>query len=125
MKSKRFSEEQIIGILKQTQAAMKVVDLCRMHGIKGVGVFSGLAKSLYNIIIEEKAYDVKTLGESIFGCHPCFFNLQIDRGNNTSMRQPFSHNPAQPLCHSLLVGISLLLPWLALSANLLHRRISL
>jgi len=35
MKSKRFSEEQIIGFLKQVQTAMKVVDLCRMHGIKG------------------------------------------------------------------------------------------
>ena len=33
MKSKRFTEEQIIGILKQAEAGMKVVDLCRMHGI--------------------------------------------------------------------------------------------
>lgn len=33
MKSKRFTEEQIIGILKQAQAGVKIVDLCRMHGI--------------------------------------------------------------------------------------------
>ena len=33
MKAKRFTEEQIIGILKQAEAGMKVVDLCRMHGI--------------------------------------------------------------------------------------------
>lgn len=33
MKSKRFTEEQIIGILKQAQAGMKIVDLCRMHNI--------------------------------------------------------------------------------------------
>jgi putative transposase len=33
MKAKRFSEEQIIGILKQAEASMKVIDLCRMHGI--------------------------------------------------------------------------------------------
>ena len=33
MKPKRFTEEQIIGILKQAQAGMKIVDLCRMHGI--------------------------------------------------------------------------------------------
>ena len=31
MKSKRFTEEQIIGILKQAQAGMKIVDLCRMR----------------------------------------------------------------------------------------------
>ena len=36
MKSKRFSEEQDIGILKQAQTGMKVVDLCRMHGISDV-----------------------------------------------------------------------------------------
>ena len=30
MKSKRFTEEQIIGILKQAQAGMKIVDLCRI-----------------------------------------------------------------------------------------------
>ncbi|WP_407920188.1 IS3 family transposase [Geobacter pickeringii] len=33
MKAKRFTEEQIIGILKQAEAGMKVVDLCRMHGV--------------------------------------------------------------------------------------------
>jgi putative transposase len=33
MNPKRFTEEQIIGILKQAQAGMKVVDLCRMDGI--------------------------------------------------------------------------------------------
>ncbi len=36
MKSSRFSEEQIIGILKQAQAGMKIVDLCRTHGISDV-----------------------------------------------------------------------------------------
>jgi len=38
MKTKRFTEEQIIGILKQAQAGMKVADLCRMHGISDVVV---------------------------------------------------------------------------------------
>jgi len=33
MKPKRFTEEQIIGILKQAQVGMKIVDLCRTHGI--------------------------------------------------------------------------------------------
>lgn len=28
MKPRRFTEEQIIGILKQAQAGMKIVDLC-------------------------------------------------------------------------------------------------
>ena len=33
MKSSRFSQEQIIGILKQGEAGVKVTDLCRQHGI--------------------------------------------------------------------------------------------
>jgi putative transposase len=33
MKKSRFSEEQIIGILKQQEAGMKTAELCREHGI--------------------------------------------------------------------------------------------
>ena len=33
MKSSRFSQEQIIGILKQGEAGVQVTDLCRQHGI--------------------------------------------------------------------------------------------
>ena len=30
---KRFSEEQIIGILKEAEAGLKPAELCRKHGI--------------------------------------------------------------------------------------------
>jgi putative transposase len=33
MKKSRFSEEQIIGILKQHEGGVKTADLCREHGI--------------------------------------------------------------------------------------------
>jgi hypothetical protein len=32
MKRNRFSEEQIIGILKEHEAGVSVADLCRKHG---------------------------------------------------------------------------------------------
>jgi putative transposase len=33
MKRSRFSEEQIIGILKEHQAGLSALELCRKHGI--------------------------------------------------------------------------------------------
>jgi putative transposase len=33
MKRSRFSDEQIIGILKEHQAGLSAADLCRKHGI--------------------------------------------------------------------------------------------
>ena len=33
MKRKRFTEEQIIGILKEAEAGVPVADLCRKHGM--------------------------------------------------------------------------------------------
>jgi len=33
MKRKRFSEEQIVGVLKEHERGAKTADLCRKHGI--------------------------------------------------------------------------------------------
>ena len=44
MKPSRFTEEQIIGILKQAQAGMKIVDLCRMHGISDATFYNWRSK---------------------------------------------------------------------------------
>jgi hypothetical protein len=40
MKRKRFSEEQVIGILKEAEAAAKTKDLCRKHGISDVTLYN-------------------------------------------------------------------------------------
>ena len=32
---KRFTEEQIIGVLKEAEAGAKAAELCRKHGISG------------------------------------------------------------------------------------------
>lgn len=59
MKSKRFSEEQIIGILKQAQAGMKIVDLCRQHGISDVTFYNWRSK--YGGMEVSEAKRLKTL----------------------------------------------------------------
>lgn len=44
MKPRRFTEEQIIGILKQAQAGMKIVDPCRTHGISDATFYNWRTK---------------------------------------------------------------------------------
>lgn len=36
MKKSRFSEEQIVGILKEQQAGLPVAEICRRHGSWGM-----------------------------------------------------------------------------------------
>ena len=40
MKRKRFSEEQIIGVLKESEAGAKTDDICRRHGISSATFYS-------------------------------------------------------------------------------------
>ena len=44
MKRSRFSEEQIIGILKKHQAGMSAADLCRRHGISDATFYKWRSK---------------------------------------------------------------------------------
>ena len=41
---KRFSEEQIIRILQEAEAGMKVLDVCRKHGISDATYYNWKAK---------------------------------------------------------------------------------
>lgn len=44
MKNSRFSEEQIIGILKQSEAGAKTSELCRQHGISAATLYGWRSK---------------------------------------------------------------------------------
>ena len=44
MKRSRFTEEQIIGMLKEHEAGVAVADLCRKHGVSSASLYKWKAK---------------------------------------------------------------------------------
>jgi len=44
MKKQRFTEEQIIGVLREQEAGAKTADLCRKHGISEATFYNWKAK---------------------------------------------------------------------------------
>ena len=59
MRKSRFSEEQIIGILKEHQAGMPVADICRKHGISDATLYAWRSK--YGGMEVSDARKLKTL----------------------------------------------------------------
>ena len=61
MKHSRFSEEQIIAILKEHEAGLPEADLCRKHGVSDASIYKWKAR--YGGMDVSKARRLKTLEE--------------------------------------------------------------
>jgi putative transposase len=61
MKRRRFSEEQIIGVLKEHELGAKTADLCRKHGISEATFYNW--KSKYGGLDVSEARRLKQLSD--------------------------------------------------------------
>ncbi len=61
MKKSRFSEEQIIGLLKEHRAGLSAVDLCRKHGVSDATFYKWRSK--YGGMEASEAKRLKSLEE--------------------------------------------------------------
>ena len=71
MKQSRFSEEQIIGMLREQEAGAKTADVCRKHGISAATFYQWEAKyggrnlsevRHLKMLVEENANGVRSRG---------------------------------------------------------------
>ena len=87
MKRKRFTEEQIIRVLKEGEAGEKVADICRRHGISDATYYNWKAK--YGGMTISDAKRLKALEEENSKLKRIVADLTLD---NTSLKDILSKN---------------------------------
>ena len=91
MKRSRFSEEQIIGILKQAEAGIKVADLCRQNGISDATFYKWRSK--YGGLELPEAKRLRSLEQENARLKKLVAELMLD---NTMLKDVASKNFFRP-----------------------------
>jgi putative transposase len=77
MKKSRYTEEQIIGILKQQEAGVKTADLCREHGISDATFYNW--KSKYGGLDVSEAQRLRQMEDENRRLKSLVADLSLDR----------------------------------------------
>lgn len=87
MKRNRYTEEQIIGILKEVEAGMKVADTCRKYGMSQWTLYTWRKK--YQGMSVSDAKKLKSLEEENRRLKQLVANLSLD---NAALKDVLSKN---------------------------------
>jgi len=87
MKGSRYSEEQIIGILKEVEAGLKVVDACRKYGMSQWTLYAWRKK--YQGMSVSEAKKLKALEDENRRLKQLVANLALD---NAALKDVLSKN---------------------------------
>lgn len=85
MKKSRFTETQIVSILKEADAGMKVEDICRKHGMSNATYYKW--KSKYGGIEASELKRIKELEEENAKLKKLFADVSLE---NHAMKELFA-----------------------------------
>ena len=77
MKKKRFSVEQITGILKQAELGAPIGDLCRQHGVSEQSFYRW--KKVYGGMLPSEARELKQLRDENTKLKRLVADLSLDK----------------------------------------------
>ncbi|MEY9633380.1 putative transposase [Bradyrhizobium japonicum] len=94
MKRSRFSDEQIIGILKEHEAGVSVADLCRKHGVSDASIYKWKAK--FGGLEVSEAKRLKTLEDENTRLKRLLADAMLDNAALKCVFQPIVITDSRP-----------------------------